>query len=152
MLSDTLEKLTRSLINHEGKENYPYVDTVGKITIGIGYNLTDRGLDDAWIYGQLHKDIYYFKAQLTLDFPWFTDLCSDRQIALIDMCFMGYKRFLEFKDMISAFEDGDFDKAADEMLNSEWAKQVKQRAVTLSEAIRTGNYIVPGFNQNTHKS
>src|SRR2546427_7676812 len=30
-------------------EKFPYVDTVGKVTIGIGYNLTDRGMPDEWI-------------------------------------------------------------------------------------------------------
>ena len=31
---------------NEGLRSKPYVDTVGKVTIGVGRNLTDRGLSE----------------------------------------------------------------------------------------------------------
>jgi lysozyme len=141
MTPEMTEKLRRSLILHEGKSNLPYIDTVGKITIGIGYNLSDRGLDNEWIDSQFNKDVEYFSQQLSL-FNWFLELNIDRQIALIDMCFMGFKKFLSFKKMIKAFEEKDFKKASFEMLNSKWAEQVNGRAITLAHAILTGVYLI----------
>ena len=32
--------------HHEGRRAFPYHDTVGKLTIGVVRNLTDRGLSD----------------------------------------------------------------------------------------------------------
>ena len=134
-------KLKRSLILHEGLERLPYIDTVGKITIGIGYNLTDRGLSDDWINQQFSDDVDYFYNKL-IAFPWFKHLTQDRQIALIDMAFMGWKKFLTFNKMIKALQQGDYETAAFEMLNSKWAQQVGDRAKTLANVINDGVYHV----------
>lgn len=140
MTPDMLMKLRNSLVQHEGFRNFPYTDTVGKITIGIGYNLSDRGLDNDWINHQYEYDVNYFYTQLNNTFPWFSQLNSDRQIVLIDMCFMGWKRFLEFQDMISALSKGDYEGASQQMLNSEWAQQTKSRAQQLAQGMSTGVY------------
>lgn len=140
MLPQMRAKLRSSLIAHEGYMKFPYVDTLGNITIGIGYNLTDRGIDDDWINRQYEEDVRYFYNRLMEDFDWFDELNEDRQIVLIDMAFMGYKRFLSFKRMIAALDVGDYEKAALEMLNSKWAIQVKGRATELAEAMASGVY------------
>lgn len=132
-------KLRRSLIAHEGYSNHLYTDSVGKQTIGIGYNITDRGLPDDVINSQYQQDVSYFYQQLST-FTWFHNLNIDRQIVLVDMCFMGFKKFLSFKKMIQAIERGDYETAADEMLDSKWSEQVKSRAHDLAEGIRTGIY------------
>lgn len=134
-----IAKLRRSLILHEGYHKFPYIDSVGKITIGIGYNLDDRGIDDDWINNRFNADWSYFYSQLN-QFPWFKDLNFDRQIVLIDMCFMGWKRFLGFEKMIQCLSIHDYKGAADEMLDSEWANQVKGRATALANAMNSGVY------------
>lgn len=134
-------KLKRSLMKHEGCKQFPYVDTVGKITIGIGYNLTDRGMSDEWITSQYEEDVDYFYQQL-LAFPWFEHLTSDRQIVLIDMAFMGWKKFLTFNKMINAIAQMDYRKAAEEMLDSNWAEQVKGRAILLAQGMISGVYLI----------
>jgi len=139
MTPGMLAKLRRSLIQHEGYEKFPYIDTVGKITIGIGYNLTDRGMDDDWINKEYIKDVAYFYHQLS-QYSWYLDLNPDRQIILIDMAFMGWKRFIEFEDMIKALEQGDYVTASKEMLQSKWAEQTKRRAETLAQGMLTGEY------------
>lgn len=141
MTPEMMTKLRRSLIVHEDYKKFPYFDTATppKITIGIGYNLTDRGIDDEWINQQYQKDVDFFYSQL-LTFPWFNQLNPDRQIVLIDMCFMGWKKFLEFEKLIEALSKFDYQKATYEMLNSEWAKQVKTRAVNLAQGMLTGIY------------
>lgn len=139
MVSDEMQSALKTLlIGHEGKENLPYTDTVGKLTIGIGYNLTDRGLPDEWINNQFKEDVNFFYAQLCKDYTWFQKLDENRQMALIDMCFMGYKRFQGFVHMLRFIAIGYFENAAQEMLKSLWASQVKKRAQDLAEIIRTG--------------
>lgn len=135
-------KLRRSLLNHESYRKFPYTDTDGKITIGIGYNLTDRGIDDDWINAQYQKDVNYFYNKLSATFPWYNTLNEDRQIVLIDMCFMGWRHFLEFNKLIEALSEGDFKKAAFEILNSEYHQETKNRAAVLAQGILTGVYNV----------
>lgn len=138
MTADMKAKLKQLLIKHEDKRNFPYYDTVGKITIGIGYNLTDRGVSDEWINEQYEQDVSYFYQSLTNDFPWFRDLSEPRQMVLIDMAFMGYKKLLGFKKMLAALARHDYLKAADEMLDSKWATQVKGRADELAGIMESG--------------
>ena len=142
MTTEMFAKLKRSLVLHEEYRKLPYVDSLGNITIGIGYNLSDRGLDDDWINNQYAKDVNYFYNQLSQDYYWFNDLNVDRQIVLVDMCFMGYKHFQQFVHMFSALADHDYVQAAREMLDSEWALQVKSRALTLAQAMTSGVYNV----------
>jgi GH24 family phage-related lysozyme (muramidase) len=130
-------KLKALVIKHEGRKNYPYTDTVGKVTIGIGYNLTDRGMPDKWIDEEYDRDASYFYHNLYDDFPFFKDLSPNRQIALIDMSFMGYKKIKGFKKMWAALSIGDYDKTAEEMLDSKWAKQEPNRANELAFIVKT---------------
>ncbi len=138
---DTFQKIKRSLIRHEGYKKFPYQDSVGKITIGIGYNLSDRGIKDQWIQERLEEDVEYFYKKLS-EFPWFKDLNEARQIVLVDMSFMGWNHFLSFKKMISALEEGDYLNASLQMMSSKWADQVKDRAKNLSNGMLTGEYYV----------
>lgn len=140
LIAETRAKLRRSLVAHEGVRKFPYIDTLGNITIGIGYNLSDRGIDEDWINQQYESDVRYFHERLSEDFPWFRELNQDRQVVLIDMAFMGYKHFLSFKRMLKALRDEDYNQAALEMLNSKWAIQVKGRANDLAHAMATGVY------------
>jgi lysozyme len=140
MQSEMMAKLRKSLIKHERLTYFPYTDTVGKLTIGIGHNLTDCGLSDNAINAQFLDDVNYFYTQLTTTFDWYIKLNEDRQIILIDMCFMGWKTFLEFTRLITALSKFDYDHAAFEMINSEWAKQVKSRADDLAKGMLSGVY------------
>jgi lysozyme len=140
MISEEMQtRIRSSLVKHEGETLFPYIDSLGNLTIGIGYNLTGRGLTQDWVNTQFLEDVDYFQTQLS-QFPWYHQLNEDRQIVLIDMCFMGFKKFLEFTKMLDALAKGQFDLAADEMLNSEWASQVKGRATDLANGMRTGVY------------
>lgn len=139
MISDKLLSDSKViLIKHEGYKSRAYIDTVGKITAGVGRNLSDRDIDDQTIDRWLEEDIIFFYGQLSFNFSWFEKLNEPRKLALIDMCFMGFKKFIGFKKMISAIEQDDFESAAKEMLDSLWAKQVGNRAIELSNIIRTG--------------
>jgi lysozyme len=137
---DFLAILIQSLVLHEGDHEFPYTDTLGNITIGVGYNLTARGLSLEWRNKQLLDDITYFYNQWNDTFPWYKDLNQDRQIVLIDFAFMGWKKVLEFHDMLRALSIHDYHGAADAMMDSRWAKQVKGRATDLHDGMWSGIY------------
>ena len=139
---DLLAKSKASLLKHEGKSNTIYNDGRGNWTIGCGYNISARGLPDDWIFNQLQSDIEYFHDQLDFTFPWYKDLSLDRQCVLIDMAFMGWRSFMQFDKMFDCCENYDWDGAERELLNSEYAKQVGQRAIDLGAGLRTGVYNV----------
>lgn len=139
MTPEAKQKLKRLLIQHESYKQFPYVDTTGNITIGIGRNLADRGISVTEASYLLDDDLLYFYGKLSHFFKFFPFLDENRQIALIDMCFnLGVQGFLNFTKMILALEAGDYPRAANEMLNSKWAEQVGQRATTLANIVRTG--------------
>lgn len=131
-------QLKALLINHEGYREKPYVDTAGKLSIGVGRNLTDVGLFEPEITLMLNNDIDYFYNWLNEAFPWFSELNQARQIALVDMCFMGTKKFLTFKRMIDALSQGNFLTAANEIIHSKYHKQVGKRAEDIARIIKTG--------------
>lgn len=129
--------LKQIMVFHEGFENHPYLDTLGNISIGIGYNLTSRGLPDSWINQQYNEDVSYFFNRLSQDYDWFKDISPVRKMVLINMCFMGYRKFQGFKRMLACLSIQDFIGASNEIVNSRWAKQVKGRASTVSEMMKT---------------
>jgi lysozyme len=139
MSADMKSRLKLLLIQHEGYRNYVYSDSVGKLTIGIGYNLSDRGVSDGWINQQYDEDVDYFYTTLSETYEWFNDLNEIRQMALIDMCFMGLKKFKSFNKMLVALSHHDYDQAAHEMLDSVWARQVGKRANDLAELMIHGH-------------
>ena len=123
----------------EGFSLLPYKCTAGKVTIGYGHNLQDCGISREIAESLLDQDITDAKLDLFEAFPWIREMDYARQGVMIEMVFnMGIKRFKGFKKMLAACQKGEWDKAADEMLDSEWHKQVKKRAETLAEIIRKG--------------
>lgn len=135
------QQLKALLIRHEGLRQHPYKDTTGHWTIGIGRNLTDRGLLPSEIDLMFINDTDYFYYKLNQKFDWFANLNDARKIALVDLCFAGFSTFCTFEKMIDALEKGDFDTAADEIVDSLYAKQVGYRAKELAKIIRTGELI-----------
>lgn len=120
---------------HEGVEKFAYKCSAGKTTIGVGRNIdkdNGLGLSDDEIDYLLQNDIKRVIAELKDNVPDFEMLSSVRQSVLIDMCFnLGITRFLQFKNFLAAVNDKDWSEAGREMLDSRWANQVGQRAVTL---------------------
>jgi len=129
----------RMLILDEGLRLKPYIDTVGKITIGVGRNLDDVGISEDEALYLLENDIKRAKEEAVEIFGsvWY-NLSEIRRAVIIDMLFnLGKPRFLTFKKFIQAVKNSDFKTASKEMLNSKWAKQVKGRAERLAYTMRT---------------
>lgn len=135
------ERLQRMLLKHEGLRLKPYLDSVGKLTIGIGRNIEDNGISEEEAYHLLNNDIKRCYREAEAGLRWFHGISIVRQDVVINMMFnMGLRRLLGFKRMIIAIEGGDFKWAASEMLNSKWARQVENRAVELAEMMAEDRY------------
>jgi lysozyme len=133
--------LEKMLELHEGKETKPYVDTVGKVTIGIGRNLTDRGLSEDEIQYLFRNDIRIATQELEWAFPWVRRLDEVRKAVLIDMSFnMGMPVLKTFKNTLAAVETAQYEKASKLMLQSKWATQVGNRAKRLSKMMQSGEW------------
>lgn len=131
------------LIRHEGLRLKPYLDTAGKLTIGVGRNLDDKGITHAEAIALLDKDIADATNDCLHAFPWFADLTQERQWVIVSMVFnMGLAGVQKFKRMIGYLELGDYAGAAKEMRESRWAKQVGVRADEL-EVMMKGSPLDP---------
>ncbi|ABB56788.1 glycoside hydrolase family protein [Synechococcus elongatus] len=125
--------LIRQLTLHEGLRLKPYRCTAGRLTIGIGRNLDDRGISEAEARLLLVSDIDHAMRQLESRLPWVRQLSWVRQRVLIDMAInLGIDGLLRFRKTLGHIEAGRYAEAADEMLNSLWADQVGERARRLS--------------------
>ena len=131
--------LLKRLKIDEGERLKPYMDSVGKMSIGVGRNLTDRGIRRDEMELMFANDVKEAKAELLKSYYWAGFLDEPRQEVLINMSFnMGLPTLSKFTRTLQAIKNGRYSDAADEMLDSKWARQVGKRAERLSKQMRTG--------------
>jgi lysozyme len=157
-----MTELLDQLVLHEGLELLPYKDSLGIDTIGIGRNLEHRGLDEEELthlgkdisdicewgitkeqaYYLAERDIKIVEKEVCEAHPCVLELDEIRQRVIIDMAFnMGVPRLNKFKKMWKAIEEENFEESKIQMLDSRWASQVGNRAVRLSNAMETGEWV-----------
>lgn len=118
-------------------------------TIGYGHTGPEVRQGVVWTEAQaeaaLIADIEEHNAKLAAALPWIDRLDPARRRVLQNMAFNlgvgapgGKRGLLGFKNTLGMIERGEYAKAADGMLASLWAKQVKGRAVRLANTMRTG--------------
>jgi lysozyme len=123
----------------EGVKQFPYRDTVGKLTVGCGRNLDDVGLSDDEINYLLNNDLFRAEKTARALFAGFDRLSDARKAVLVNMAFnLGQTRLAGFQRLREAVKELDWEQAAAEMLDSRWAKQVGQRAIRLANQMRQG--------------
>ena len=133
--------LIEQLKRHEGLKLKPYKCTADKLTIGVGRNLEDVGISEEEAEMLLQNDIQRATVQIQREFPWTTELDEVRFAALINFTLnVGIGTVGKFVNAMALLRDGNYDMAADEFLNSRWAKQVGQRAIDVTDQIRTGEW------------
>ena len=155
-----INELTMNLILHtniferlessEGVRFYVYDDKTGKkvekgdiikgnLTIGIGHNLMSSPLPKDTTYDLLKKDIEKATEKFILKFPKEAadNLTIIGKSIIVEMFFNIGDKVLGFKKMIEAIKNKDPNKAHDEMLDSRWAKEVKQRATILAKLMKS---------------
>jgi lysozyme len=139
-----IDHIKQQLIRHEGLRNRPYHDTATppRLTIGVGRNLDDVGVFADEIELMLTNDINRAIKDLTSHIEWWNSLDEARRGILVNMTFnMGISGLLKFQKMLAALQTGDYQKAADEMTDSAWYKQVGVRALELVNQMRTGTML-----------
>lgn len=133
------DKLKTMLRLHEGERFYPYRCTAGALTIGVGRNLDAKGISKRCSDMMLEEDIDEVVLELDRALPWWRGMSPARQLVLADMCFnLGITRLLGFARSLAAMRAGDYETAAVEMLDSQWSRQVGQRAQRLARMMREG--------------
>ena len=131
------DALTQDLLRDENLKLKPYRDTVGKLTIGVGRNIDDNGITEEEALFLLKNDIRRSESDLDRNASWWRGLPDDAQRGLVNMAFnIGWPRLAKFDRMLMALKFGRFNTAADEALDSQWAKQVKGRAERIADLYR----------------
>lgn len=139
--------LNDELSRDEGRRAVPYIDTVGKQTVGIGHNMDAHPIPADWTLplSDEHIDLLYswdmesVFNDLDKAFPWWRKMTYPRQRVLANMCFnMGLPVLSQFVNTLAAMEQGRYTAAASGMMASKWAKQVGKRADRLAEMMENG--------------
>lgn len=138
-LSASAAAATKARIRaHEGVRAKPYRCTEGFLTIGVGRNLDAKGLAPDEIELLFAND--YAAAVADAErLGQYRGLDDIRRGVLVEMVFqMGLSGVAGFRNMLAALGDGRYDRAADEMLRSQWAYQTPARAKRLADIMRYG--------------
>lgn len=146
----------KRLEQHEGFRAKKYLCSENRWTIGIGHNLEARSFTEEekkalgdWENGitrngalmLLRNDVEICLKDLKT-LPYWKSLDEDRQYALIDMCFqLGFKGLKGFRNMLKAFEQGDFLTASKECINSKYGRQTPTRAKRIAVLIRYKKWV-----------
>lgn len=132
-MKDLLEKIKE----HEGFVEHVYDDSLGIPTIGYGFAIKDLVLDEDIAEEILIRKLEKLKRNAISRFKWLEDMPQEVQEVVINMCYqLGVAGVSKFRKAISALQEGDWNEAADEMLDSLWAKQTPNRATELSNIVR----------------
>ena len=142
-----IEQLRETLKVDEGIKYEIYKDHLGYPTFGIGHLIVESDEE----YGQsvgtgvhldrvneaFDEDVSVMIDEAKKLFPDLEDLPEEAQQVIVNMTFnMGRPRLSKFKKFIAGVNAGDWEKAAVEMMDSRWAKQVGSRAERLRNRIR----------------
>lgn len=127
------EALRQNLIREEGLELHLYKCPADHWTIGVGRNLQSRGISETTAMQMLDEDIDICLSELNATINNFERLPEPVQLTLVDLCFnIGLKRLLGFKKTLKYIQEGlitgNYTKAAVELLDSAYARQVPNRA------------------------
>jgi lysozyme len=132
-----IDQLKKDLVRDEDRVRLPYEDTVGKITIGVGRNLSDVGLSDDEIDLLLDNDIKRVIGELDRAFPWWTDLPENARLFMANLNFnLGLPKFRKFTTTLRFIERRQFKAAAAAFReNRRYFAQVGQRAERLAKLL-----------------
>lgn len=141
-MTATAQWIEDMIKKHEGYRETIYLDTRGYLTGGYGHAFHVGSILPKEIWDSIFKcDLEYAERVVAgLGIP---DGVLDevRRGVLVDMAYnLGWK-LAAFKKTIEAIKRKSWEEAADEMLKSAWAGQVKKRAVELAEMMRTGRKV-----------
>lgn len=142
-----IEKLREEIAYDEGVVHEIYLDHLGLPTFGIGHLVLDSDPEHGLPVGTpidvdrcneaFEQDIKTVLSDCNTLYPDFDDLPEEAQRVIANMMFnMGRPRLSKFKGMKAGVDARDWNRAADEMIDSRWYRQVTKRADRLVQRIR----------------
>ena len=133
-----MKDLLNKIKHHEGFRSRVYQCTEGYDTIGYGFAIKDLELDEDLAEEILLRKLEKLIKRVRAKFDWLDDVPREVQGVLVNMSYqMGLSNVSKFKKALHAMQMLQWKKAADEMLDSRWAKQTPNRAKELSNIIRS---------------
>ena len=141
------DQLREELAEDEGCKFEIYLDHLGLPTFGIGHLVTENDPENGQPVGtpideERVRQVFSLDIAVTLDeckvlYDDFDDLPEECQLVIANMMFnMGRPRLSKFKGMKAGVYARDWNKAADEMVDSRWHDQVPNRAKRLVKRMR----------------
>lgn len=149
----TTPNLIPDLIRDEGERKFPYLDSMGIWTIGVGHNieadaqmmphlaaLQVAGITQDQINQLLAEDIGRTEAGLDRMLPWWRQLDDVRQDAFVNLAFnLGDAKLATWHHTLADIQSGNFQAAGVDLENDQpWASQVHARAMRIALQIETG--------------
>lgn len=139
-----LDQLSTDLQTDEGFRGYPYDDkndqqlkagyTIqGTPTFGFGFTFLTT--QEAAVI--LKMRVASVASELLARLTWVASLSEPKQRALANMAYdLGIGGLITFTTFLDLVKSGQFDAAANDLLTTEWAKEVSDRAVRIAAVIR----------------
>ena len=142
-----VEQLRKELEIDEGVKHEIYNDHLGYPTFGIGHLVRDEDPENGEPVGTavsedrvieaFNEDVKIVLNDCTILYGDFDELPEEAQLIIANMMFnLGRPRLSKFKGMKKGVDSRDWNKAADEMVDSSWYRQVPNRAKRLVERMR----------------
>ena len=142
-----IDQLRETLKIDEGVKYEIYNDHLGYPTFGIGHLVVESDeehgkpvgtpISEERVNAVFDKDVAVMVDEAKKIFPNLDTLPEEAQQVIVNMTFnMGRPRLSQFKKFIAGVNAGDWNKAAIEMMDSRWAKQVGARAERLRDRIK----------------
>ena len=142
-----IRKLQKEIEEDEGFTLEIYLDHLGLPTCGIGHLIKEGEEESGLPVGTkislercdqlFENDIDSVLSDCKKLYKNFDDLPEECKLIIANMMFnLGYPRLSKFKGMKAGVDDADWNRAADEMVDSRWYEQVPNRAKRLVERMR----------------
>jgi len=142
-----IEQLRKELEVDEGVKYEIYNDHLGYPTFGIGHLVRDTDpeagaslgtpVSEDRVIEAFNQDVETVLSDCNILYDDFGDLPEEAQLIIANMMFnLGRPRLSKFKGMKAGVDAKDWNKAADEMVDSAWYRQVTNRAERLVKRMR----------------
>ena len=133
-----MKNLIENIKESEGFVEHVYNDSLGIPTIGYGFAIKDLILDEDIAEEILLRKVKALALRVQNKFDWFNIAPDIIKEVVIEMCYqLGLGGFSKFKKTISYLEKENYQAASVEMLDSKWAKQTPNRAIKLSNIVKS---------------
>ena len=141
-----MDRLLASVKKHEGYRNKVYLDTLGKRTVGVGHLCVedfwedDKEYEEKFLMTILEHDLSdaIKGANDLMAENGCMDMNEKAHELIIEMVFqLGKTGVSKFRNMWKALSTLDYSTAAEQMLDSRWAKQTPNRANGMADIMRS---------------